>query len=54
MGRFQGRRSPIRATWGVQDAAGELSVDDGGSGPGTPVVFVHSAAGDAMFLATVP
>ncbi|RKH40693.1 alpha/beta fold hydrolase [Corallococcus sicarius] len=31
----------------MKGAAGELYVDDGGSGPGTPVVFVHSAAGDA-------
>ncbi|MCY1034604.1 alpha/beta fold hydrolase [Corallococcus sp. BB11-1] len=29
----------------MKGAAGELYVDDGGAGTGTPVVFVHSAAG---------
>lgn len=30
----------------MRGTAGELFVDDGGAGEGTPVVFVHSACGD--------
>lgn len=30
----------------MKGTAGELFVDDGGAGQGTPVVFVHSACGD--------
>ncbi|RKG65058.1 alpha/beta fold hydrolase [Corallococcus sp. CA054B] len=30
----------------MKGTAGELFVDDGGTGQGTPVVFVHSACGD--------